>query len=122
MNKSKLYLFGITLLTVLLFSCNNKRKSLVDSWKITAVEAKVPMTDSVKNDILDKGILTFTDNGHVNGHLERDFADGIYSLTKKGKFLTIKDETGTPFSFESTIEDDKVILEDDRMIITLLRK
>ncbi|WPR72703.1 hypothetical protein SLW70_06120 [Flavobacterium sp. NG2] len=102
-------------------SCNKKRKKLVDSWKVTEVEAKIPMTDSVKNDILEKGVLTFTDDGYVSGHLERDFNDGIYILTKKGRSLTIKDETGTPFSYESTIESDKMILEDEDMKITLLK-
>lgn len=122
MKKPKLFLLGILLLALLIVSCGQKRNKLVDSWKITEVEAKVPMTDSVKSDILEKGILTFTDDGHVNGHLERDFADGIYTLTKKGKLLTIKDETGTPFSFESTIEGDKIVLEDERMVLTLLKK
>ncbi|MGA9638077.1 hypothetical protein [Flavobacterium sp.] len=122
MKKSKLFLFGVVLLTVFMVSCGKKRNKLVDSWKITEVEAKTPLSDSVKNDILTNGVLTFTHDGHVNGHLERDFTDGIYTLTKKGKNLTIKDETGTPFLYESTIQSDKLILENEEMKITLVKK
>ncbi|GIZ08955.1 hypothetical protein [Flavobacterium sp. UMI-01] len=121
MKKSKLFAFGVIVLTMLMVSCNKSRKKLVDSWKVTEVEAKVPISDSVKNDILAKGTLTFTDDGYVSGHLERDFNDGLYILTKKGRSLTIKDETGTPFTYESTIEKDKMILEDEEMKITLLK-
>jgi hypothetical protein len=122
MKKSKLIVFAVVLLAVLMVSCNKKRNKLVDSWKVTEVEAKKPISDSVKNDILTMGDLTFTDDGRVNGHLERDFRDGVYLLTKKGKSLTIKDETGTPFSYESTIESDKMILENDEIKLTLMTK
>ncbi|WP_418263967.1 hypothetical protein [Flavobacterium faecale] len=121
MKKSILFLFGVVLLTVLMVSCNKKRKKLVDSWKVTEVVAKVPVSDSIKDDILARGVLTFTDDGYVSGHLERDFVDGLYILTKKGRSLTIKDETGTPFTYESIIESDKMILEDEEFKITLLK-
>lgn len=122
MKKSKLFIFGVLLSAVLIMSCNNKRNDLVDSWKITAVEAKTPHVDSVKNDILANGNLTFTKDGHVTGHIETDINDGTYALTKKGKSLVIKDETGTPFPFESTITDDQIILDSEEMKITLTKK
>ncbi len=53
MKKSKLFIFGIAFLFVLA-SCQ-KRGKLVNSWKITAVEAKIPISDSVKNAILTNG-------------------------------------------------------------------
>lgn len=122
MKKSKLFIFGILLSAVLTISCNNKRNDLVDSWKITDVQAKTPHVDSVKNDILANGNLTFTKDGHVTGHIETDINDGTYALTKQGKNLVIKDETGTPFPFESTITDDQIILDNKEMKLTLTKK
>ncbi|AOZ98952.1 MULTISPECIES: hypothetical protein [Flavobacterium] len=121
MKKSQLLIFGTVLLTTLIISCNQKRNNLVNTWKITEVEAKTPHVDSVKSDILSNGTLTFTKDGHVNGYIETEINDGTYALTKKGKNLVIKDENGTPYPFESTITDDKVILDSEDMKITLTR-
>ena len=118
MKKSKLFIFGIALLAVLIISCKG-RKKLVNSWKITAVEAKIPLSDSLKNEILTNGSLTFTEDGHVTGFLQREITDGTYALTDGGKKLTIKDETGTPYPCESTITDEKLILDSKEMKITL---
>lgn len=52
MKKSKLFIFGIAFLTIIMISCHKGRNKLINSWKITAVEAKVPLSDSVKNAIL----------------------------------------------------------------------
>lgn len=122
MKKSKLFVFTVVLLAVLMVSCHKKRNKLVDSWKVTEVEAKMPISDSIKNDILTRGDLIFTDDGRVNGHLQRDFIDGVYLLTNKGKSLTIKDETGTPFSYDSSIDHDIMILENEEIKITLKTK
>ncbi|MFA9189392.1 hypothetical protein AAGV33_01985 [Flavobacterium sp. FBOR7N2.3] len=121
MKKSKLFIFGVVLMAVLMVSCNNKRNNLVNSWKITEVEAKTPHVDSVKNDILTNGKLTFTKDGHVTGHIENDINDGTFALTKKGKSLVIKDDNGTPFPFESTITDDQIILDSEEMKLTLTK-
>ncbi|WP_456312129.1 hypothetical protein [Pseudomonas shirazensis] len=117
MKKSKLFIFGIAFLFVLA-SCQ-KRGKLVNSWKITAVEAKIPISDSVKNAILTNGNLTFTQDGHVTGYLQREITDGTFALTKGGKSLVIKDETGTPYPCESTITDDVLILDSKEMKVTL---
>lgn len=122
MKKSKLFIFGVLLSAILLVSCSQKRNDLVNSWKVTEIEAKTPHTDSVKNDILSNGNLTFTKDGHVSGALETDINDGTYALTKKGTNLVIKDETGTPYPFESTITDDKLILDSKEMKLTLIKK
>lgn len=122
MKKSKLFIFGVLLSAILLVSCSQKRNDLVNSWKVTEIEAKTPHTDSVKNDILSNGNLTFTKDGHVSGTLETDINDGTYALTKKGTNLVIKDETGTPYPFESTITDDKLILDSKEMKLTLIKK
>jgi heat shock protein HslJ len=119
MKKSKLFILGIALLTVFMISCHNKRNKLVNSWKITAVEPKMPLSDSAKTAILTNGTLTFTEDGHVTGYLQREITDGTYALTKKGKSLVIKDETGTPFPCESTITDDQLILDSKEMKLTL---
>lgn len=119
MKKSKLFILGIALLTVFMISCHNKRNKLVNSWKITAVEPKMPLSDSAKTAILTNGMLTFTEDGHVTGYLQREITDGTYALTKKGKSLVIKDETGTPYPCESTITDDQLILDSREMKITL---
>jgi len=119
MKKSKLFILGITLLTVFMISCHNKRDKLVNSWKITAVEPKMPLSDSAKTAILTNGMLTFTEDGHVTGYLQREITDGTYALTKKGTSLVIKDETGTPYPCESTITDDQLILDSREMKITL---
>ncbi|MGO4771126.1 hypothetical protein ACEN2I_05650 [Flavobacterium sp. W22_SRS_FK3] len=119
MKKSNLFIYGIVLLAVLIVSCHNGRNKLVNSWKITAVEAKMPLSDSAKSAILDNGMLTFTKDGHVTGYLQREITDGTYALTKGGKSLVIKDETGTPYPCESTITDDKLILDSKEMKITL---
>lgn len=121
MKKSILFVSGVLLVALLMVSCN-KRNKLADAWKIAKVEAKTPVSDSVKNDIMTKGFLTFTKEGLVSGHLERDFTDGVYILADKGKSLIIKDETGTPFSYESTIGSDELILETSEMKITLVKK
>jgi len=122
MKKSKLFIFGVLLSAIVLVSCSQKRNDLVNSWKVTEIEAKTPHTDSVKNDILTNGNLTFTNDGHVSGTLEMDINDGTYALTKKGTNLVIKDETGTPYPFESTITDDKLILDSKEMKLTLTKK
>ncbi|MRX69953.1 MULTISPECIES: hypothetical protein [Flavobacterium] len=121
MKKSKLFIFGILLSAVLILSCNKaKRNELVSSWKVTGVEAnKKPLSDSLKNVILTNGQLTFTEDGHVTGFLLREMTDGTYALTKKGKSLVIKDETGTPWPCVSTITDDNLILETDEVKLTL---
>lgn len=122
MKKSKLFIFGVLLSAIVLVSCSQKRNDLVNSWKVTEIEAKTPHTDSVKNDILTNGNLTFTKDGHVSGTLETDINDGTYALTKKGTNLVIKDETGTPYPFESTITDDKLVLDSKEMKLTLIKK
>lgn len=122
MKKSKLFIFGVLLSTIVLISCSQKRNDLVNSWKVTEIEAKTPHMDSVKNDILTNGNLTFTKDGHVSGTLETDINDGTYALTKKGTNLVIKDETGTPYPFESTITDDKLVLDSKEMKLTLTKK
>ena len=119
MKKSNLFIYGIVLLAVLMISCHKGRNKLVNSWKITAVEAKMPLSDSAKSAILANGMLTFTEDGHVTGYLQREITDGTYALTKGGKRLVIKDETGTPYPCESTITDDKLILDSREMKITL---
>ena len=122
MKISKLFLFGIILLAIVTVSCNKKRNNLINSWKTTEVEAKMPLSDSAKNEILTKGKLTFTKDGHVNGFLESDIDKGSYALTKKGKNLVIKDQTGTPYPFECKITDDQLILDSEDMKITLVKK
>ncbi|OCB73864.1 hypothetical protein B0A79_12050 [Flavobacterium piscis] len=119
MKKSKLFIFGIVLLAVLMVSCHKGRNKLVNSWKITAVEPKMPLSDSLKNVILTQGQLTFTEDGHVTGYLQREITDGTFALTKGGKSLVIKDETGTPYPCESTITDEELILDSKEMKITL---
>lgn len=119
MKNSKLFIFGIALLTVLMVSCHKGRNTLVNSWKITAVEPKMPLSDSLKNVILTQGTLTFTKDGHVTGYLTQEINNGTYALTKGGKNLVIKDETGTPYPCESTITKDQLILDSKEMKITL---
>jgi len=119
MKKSNLFIYGIIIVAVLMVSCQKGRNKLINSWKITEVEAKMPMSDSVKNEILTNGMLTFTKDGHVTGFLQREITDGTFALTKGGKSLVIKDETGTPYPCESTITNDKLILDSKEMKITL---
>ncbi|MBK0368352.1 hypothetical protein [Flavobacterium agrisoli] len=122
MKKSKLLLFGIAFLVLSMISCHKGRNKLVNSWKVTAVEAKTPMPDSIKNEILEKGNLTFTKDGYVSGFLKREISQGTFVLTKGGKSLVINDETGTPYPCESTITNDQLILESDDMKLTLDKK
>lgn len=122
MKKIKLFVFGVTSLAMLLISCGQKRNELVDTWKITNVEAKTPHSDSIKNDILTNGTLTFTKDGHVTGFLENEINDGTYALTKQGKSLVIKDETGTPYAYESTITDNQLVLDSKEIKFTLNKK
>lgn len=119
MKKSNLFIYGIVLLAVLMVSCHKGRNKLVNSWKITAVEAKMPLSDSAKTAILTNGMLTFTKEGHVTGFLQSEITEGTYVLTKGGKSLVIKDETGTPYPFESNITEDKLVLDSKEMKITL---
>lgn len=110
MKKSKLFIFGVTMMAVLFISCHKGRNKLVNAWKVTEVESKLPLSDSAKNVILTNGMLTFTKDGHVTGYFLRPITDGTFALSNGGKSLVIKDETGTPFVCESTITDDKLIL------------
>lgn len=119
MRNSKLFTFVIAIAVVLMVSCHSKRNKLVNSWKVSAVEAKIPLSDSAKNAILTNGMLTFTEDGHVTGYLLREITDGTYALTKGGKSLVIKDETGTPYPCESTITADKLILDTKEAKLTL---
>ncbi|MEG1024962.1 MAG: hypothetical protein RSD71_13730 [Flavobacterium sp.] len=119
MKKSKLFIFGIALAAVLIISCAKGRNKLVNSWKITAVEAKMPLSDSLKAVILSYGTLTFTEDGHVTGFLTREITNGTYALTKGGKSLVIKDEVGTPYPCESTITTDELVLDTKEMKLTL---
>ncbi|MEG0850441.1 hypothetical protein ACHRVK_10900 [Flavobacterium plurextorum] len=119
MKKSKLFIFGIALAAVLIISCAKGRNKLVNSWKITAVEAKMPLSDSLKAVILSDGTLTFTEDGHVTGFLTREITNGTYALTKGGKSLVIKDEVGTPYPCESTITTDELVLDTKEMKLTL---
>ncbi|MEZ0131189.1 hypothetical protein AB9T88_16025, partial [Flavobacterium sp. LBUM151] len=118
MKKSNLFIFGIALLAVIIVSCSGRNK-LVNSWKITAVEAKTPISDSLKSEILNNGTLTFTEDGHVTGFLQSEITNGTYALTKGGKSLVIKDETGTPYPCASTITEDQLILDSKEMKLTL---
>ncbi len=119
MKKSKLFILGVALVAVLMVSCHKGRTKLINSWKVTAVESKIPLSDSAKNVILTNGMLTFTEDGHVTGFLLREITDGTYALTKGGKSLVIKDETGTPFPCESTITDEQLILDAKEVKVVL---
>lgn len=119
MRKSNFFIFAVTLLAVLMVSCHKGRNTLVNSWKITAVEPKIPLSDSLKNVILTQGQLTFTEDGHVTGYLQSEITNGTFALTKGGKSLVIKDETGTPYPCESTITSDELILDSKEMKLTL---
>lgn len=111
MKNSKLFPLLFAIAVVLMVSCHGKRNRLINSWKVTAVEVKTSINDSAKNEILKNGMLTFTEDGHVTGYLLREITDGTYALTQKGKKLVIKDEVGTPYECESTITEDKLILD-----------
>ncbi|WET02766.1 hypothetical protein NYQ10_16370 [Flavobacterium johnsoniae] len=111
MKNSKLVTLLIAVAVVLMVSCHGKRNRLINSWKVSAVETKTSINDSAKNEILKNGMLTFTEDGHVTGYLLREITDGTYALSQKGKKLVIKDEVGTPYECESTITDDKLILD-----------
>jgi len=119
MKKSKLFIFGIAMAAVLLISCAKGRNKLVNSWKVTSVEAKMPLSDSLKAVILSDGTLTFTEDGHVTGFLMSEITNGTYALTKGGKSLVIKDEVGTPYPCESTITSDELILDTKEMKLKL---
>lgn len=121
MKKSKLLIIGIVVLALFAVSCHKGRKKLINSWKVTAVELKKPHSDSLKSLILSKGNLTFTEDGKATGFLENDL-DGTFILSKGGKSLVIKDETQTPYPYESTIEHDNLILDSPDMKITFVSK
>ncbi|WP_348797009.1 hypothetical protein [Flavobacterium adhaerens] len=119
MKKANLFIFGILFLTTLMVSCHKGRNKLIGSWKVTNVEIKKPLSDSIKNEIIEKGELTFTEEGHVTGFLRRKITDGDFILSQGGKSLIIKDETGTPYPCESIITSDQLILDADEMKLTL---
>ncbi|MCV9928723.1 hypothetical protein OIU83_13720 [Flavobacterium sp. LS1R49] len=122
MRKSTLFIFGLALLSVLMISCHKGRNKLINSWKVTNVEATgKPLSDSLKNVILTKGNLTFTKDGKVTGYLDVDFK-GTFALSKGGKDLVLKDEVGTPYSYASTIENDKLILDGKEIKLTFDKK
>lgn len=118
MKKSKLLLLGMALFAVVLTSCTKGRGKLINSWKISAVESKGTLSDSIKNAMLTQSKLTFTKDGHVNGILQFEITDGTYALSNGGKSLVIKDETGTPYPFESTITGDELILDSKDLKMT----
>ncbi|MCC9070127.1 hypothetical protein LNQ49_00715 [Flavobacterium sp. F-65] len=118
MKKTRLFIFGFALLSLLIISCQKDRSKLINSWKVTNVESKKTISDSLKNVIISKGNLTFTKDGKVTGFLDVDL-NGTYALNKGGKSLTIKDETGTPYPFTSTIDKEQLVLDGEDMTLTL---
>ncbi|MBP4137127.1 MULTISPECIES: hypothetical protein [Flavobacterium] len=121
MKKSKLLIVAIAIFALLFVSCHKGRKKLINSWKVTAVELKKPLSDSLKNLILSKGNLTFTEDGKVTGFLEHDM-NGTFILSEGGKSLVLKDETQTPYKYVSDIEHEGLILDNPTMKITLTSK
>lgn len=119
MKNSKLIFFGIAMVALVMISCTNSRNKLINSWKVSAVEPKMTLSDSMKTVILTDGNLTFTKDGHVTGFLTREITNGSFVLTKGGKSLVIKDEIGTPYPCESTITSDELILDSKEMKLTL---
>lgn len=119
MKNSKLFTLLIAIAVVIMVSCHRKRDKLVNSWKVTAVEAKKSLSDSAKTEILANGTLTFTEDGHVTGYLLREITEGTYALSEKGQKLIIRDEVGTAYVCKSTITDDKLTLDTDEAKLTL---
>lgn len=117
MKKSKLFIVGFALLGVLLVSCNKTQGMLAKSWKVTNVEAKGTISDSIKNVILSTGNLSFTKDGKVSGNL-LGAVSGTYELSKDGKTLTIKDASGTPESYVSAIEEGKLVMDGKEVKLT----
>jgi hypothetical protein len=118
MKKSTLFIFGFVFLSLLMISCQKERNKLVNSWKVTNVEAKKRLSDSIKNVILSKGNLKFSKDGKVTGFLDVEL-NGTYALNKGGKNLIIKDEVGTPYPFTSTIDKEQLVLDGEDMTLTL---
>lgn len=121
MKKSKLFIFGVALLTIVMISCHKGRNRLINSWKITNVEAKIGLSPEEKNTILTNGTLTFTEDGHVTGYLLHEINDGSFVLSEGGKKLVIKDENGTPYVCDSEISEDKLTLDTKEMKLTLTK-
>ncbi|MBF7091632.1 hypothetical protein IUY40_08770 [Flavobacterium sp. ALJ2] len=118
MKKTKLFIFAFALLSLVVISCQKERNKLINSWKVTNVEPKNTLSDSLKKVILSKGNLTFTKDGKVVGFLDVDL-NGTYALNKGGKSLIIKDETGTPYPFTSSIDKEQLVLDGADMTLTL---
>lgn len=118
MKKTNLLILGFALFSLLFISCTKDRNKLISSWKVSNVESKKTLSDSMKSVILSKGNLTFSKDGKVTGFLDAEL-NGTYALNEGGKNLTIKDETGTPYPFSSTIEKEQLILDGEHMILTL---
>ncbi|OMQ08949.1 lipocalin family protein [[Flexibacter] sp. ATCC 35103] len=121
MKKPFLYTFSLALLSLMFLSFNKNRDNLVGSWKITKVEPKTAVSQTAKNDILSHGSLTFTDDGFVRGRILQDINNGTFALTKKGKSLVIKEDTGTPYNCQSIINEDELVLDTKQMTVTLTK-
>lgn len=119
MKKVFLSTFGLALLSILFLSFNKNRDNLVGNWKVTKVEPKISISEKTKNEMVAHGSLTFTEDGHVMGYLIDEIHKGTFALTKKGKSLVIKEDTRTPYPCESTITENKLILENKQIKITL---
>jgi hypothetical protein len=117
MKKAKLFIAAFSLLGVLLVSCNKTEGMLNNSWKVSNVEAKGTLSDSIKNIIISTGNLTFTKDGKVTGNLLGPVS-GTYELAKDGKTLTIVDATGKPESYSSVIEENRLILDGAEVELT----
>ena len=121
MKKSKLLIVGFALLGEVLVSCNKTQGMLVKSWKVTNVEAKGTISDSIKNVIMATGNLSFTKDGKVSGNLLGPVS-GRYELGKDGKTLTIVDATGKPESYSTIIEENKLVLDGTEAKLTFAKQ
>lgn len=121
MKKAFLSTFCLALLSIVFLSFNKHRDNLVGNWKVIKVEPKISISETTKNEMIAHGSLTFTEDGHLTGYLLQEIHNGTFALTKKGKKLVIKEDTRTPYPCESTITEDKLVLDNEKVKITLVK-
>ena len=120
MKKAKSFIVAFALLGALIISCNKKQSMLTNSWKVTNMEAKGTIADSIKNAIVSTGNLTFTKEGKVSGNLLGPVS-GTYELSEDEKILTILDASGKPESYSFMLEENKLVLDGMEAKLTFIK-
>jgi hypothetical protein len=118
-------LFAAVVVTLLLASCGKKPADILSKgvWKLSALETKAQIADSVKNAYLATATFEFKKDGSYSVSGPNSDA-GTYTVDKDGKSLMLKSTAGKSDDNFTIVEltPEKVVLEDANGKFTVVPK